>query len=61
MPSVSQKQAKFFRIAAHNKEFAERMGIDQKVAKEWVKKDKQQSVERLPIKASKEHYPSSHW
>lgn len=40
MPSKSEKQARTMRAAAHDKEFADRMGIDQDVAKEFVEADK---------------------
>lgn len=40
MPSKSPKQAKTMRAAAHNKEFAKKVGIPQKVAKEFRKEDK---------------------
>ena len=40
MPSKSAKQHKFMEAAAHNKEFAKKAGISQKVAKEFVKADK---------------------
>jgi hypothetical protein len=35
MPSVSKKQERFMAAAAHNKEFAKKAGISQKVAKEF--------------------------
>lgn len=41
MPSKSEKQRRFMQAAAHSKEFAEKAGIDQKVAKEFVEKDKE--------------------
>lgn len=40
MPSVSAKQAKLMRAAAHNKAFADRAGIKQSVAKDFVAADK---------------------
>lgn len=39
MPSKSKKQEKLMRAAAHNKEFADKVGIDQKVAREWMEAD----------------------
>ena len=39
MPSKSPIQEKTMRAAAHNKEFADKLGIDQKVAKEFVQAD----------------------
>lgn len=43
MPSVSKKQEKFMRIAAHDPEFAKRNKISQKVAREFVQADKKKS------------------
>ena len=40
MPSKSAKQRRTMRAAAHNKAFARKMGIPQKVAKHFVKADK---------------------
>lgn len=40
MPSKSPKQARTMRDAAHDKVFAKKVGIPQKVAKEYVKADK---------------------
>lgn len=40
MPSTSAKQKKFMAAAAHNKGFAKRAGISQKVAKEFNRADK---------------------
>lgn len=39
MPSKSAKQARTMAAAAHNPEFAKKMGIPQKVAKEFNKAD----------------------
>lgn len=39
MPSKSKKQARTMRAAAHDKEFAKRMGIPQDVAREFVSAD----------------------
>ena len=46
MPSKSKKQARTMRVAAHDKEFADRMGIPQDVAKEFVEADKAQKEEK---------------
>lgn len=35
MPSVSDKQAKFFRAVAHSPEFAKKAGVPQSVGKEF--------------------------
>ena len=40
MPSKSKSQERFMRAAAHDSRFAKKTGIDQKVAKEFVKADK---------------------
>lgn len=40
MPSVSKKQARTMRAAAHNKDFAKKMGIPQSVAKDFEAADK---------------------
>lgn len=45
MPSKSKKQAKLMRAAAHNKDFADKVGIDQEVAKEWSDADKRKEEE----------------
>lgn len=42
MPSKSEKQARTMRAAAHDKEFADRNGIPQDVAKEFVEADRKQ-------------------
>lgn len=40
MPSKSPKQARTMRAAAHDKQFAKKLGIPQTVAKEYVAADK---------------------
>jgi len=40
MPSKTKKQARTMAAAAHNPEFARKMGIPQKVAKEFNQADK---------------------
>ena len=40
MPSKSPKQARTMRAAAHNPRFAKKVGISQKVAREFVAADK---------------------
>jgi hypothetical protein len=40
MPSKSPAQKKMMQAAAHNKEFAKKAGVPQKVAKEFVAADK---------------------
>lgn len=39
MPSKTAKQAKAMRAAAHSPKTAKKMGVSQKVAKEFAKKD----------------------
>lgn len=39
MPSVSSKQARTMQAAAHNKAFAKKVGIPQKVAREFAAAD----------------------
>lgn len=39
MPSTSKKQAKVMAAAAHNPKFAKKVGIPQKVAKDFNKAD----------------------
>jgi hypothetical protein len=46
MPSVSDKQEKFMRIAAHSSEFATKNHISQKVAEEFYAADKAKSRPR---------------
>jgi hypothetical protein len=40
MPSKSKKQERLMAAAAHDKDFAKRVGINQKVAKEFNEADK---------------------
>jgi hypothetical protein len=40
MPSKSKAQEKLMNAAAHNKEFADKVGVPQKVAKEFNEADK---------------------
>lgn len=42
MPSVSEKQERTMRAAKHNPAFAKKMGIPQKVAREFVDADRKQ-------------------
>jgi hypothetical protein len=39
MPSKSKKQARTMRAAAHDKGFAKKLGIPQRVAREYVRAD----------------------
>lgn len=40
MPSKSKAQERLMQAVAHNPEFAKKVGIKQKVGKEFVKEDK---------------------
>lgn len=50
MPSVSPRQSRTMKAAAHDKKFAERMDIPQKVAREFVAADKRKAAKRSPGK-----------
>jgi len=52
MPSKSEKQHRLMEAAAHNKEFADKVGIDQKTAREFLEADKRRD-EELSHKHSK--------
>jgi hypothetical protein len=43
MPSKSPKQAKLMRAAAHSRTFAQKTGVPQTVAKEFVRADKRKA------------------
>lgn len=43
MPSKSKKQARTMRAAKHNPAFAKKVGIPQKVAREFVAADKRKA------------------
>ena len=44
MPSKSTKQARLMAAAAHSADFAERVGVPMKVAKDFVKADKKSGM-----------------
>lgn len=46
MPSKSAKQARTMAAAAHNPKFAKRVGIPQKVAKEFNRADKGSGIRK---------------
>jgi hypothetical protein len=52
MPSKSAQQHRFMEAAAHNPAFAEKAGIPQKVAKEFVAADKK-ATKRTSSKRSR--------
>lgn len=48
MPSTSEKQKRFMRAAAHDKDFADRNHIPQKVAREFVEADQKEAKKDSP-------------
>ena len=46
MPSKTEKQRRLMQAAAHDKAFAERVGVDQEVAKEFYEADKKAEQEK---------------
>jgi TonB family protein len=52
--STSQAQFRTMAAAAHNPEFAKKVGIDQSVAKEFHSADKSSSYKKLPKKATED-------
>lgn len=58
MPSKSAQQHRFMEAAAHNAAFAEKAGIAQKVAKEFVAADKRAAKKKPAKKAVKKRTPS---
>lgn len=48
MPSKTPKQARTMQAAAHNPQFAAKMGIPQKVAREFVKADTGKTAKSAP-------------
>lgn len=53
MPSKTAKQRFFMTIAAHDKDFADKAGIDQKVAKEFHQADKAKEAEEKKKSSAK--------
>jgi len=53
MPSTSKKQENFMRAVAHNKEFADKVGVDQKVGEDFEAADKAQSPQKRAAKPEK--------
>ncbi len=53
MPSKSEKQHAFMRIAGHDKTFADKVGIPQETAQEFYDADKKQGLYQKPGKAKK--------
>ena len=54
MPSSSEKQARTMRAAAHDPEFAKRMGIPQSIAREFVAADQARKKKKSKVKARKD-------
>ena len=50
MPSVSKKQQNLMRAAAHDKAFASKVGVPQKVAREFNRADQKKSQHKSPSK-----------
>ena len=48
MPSKSDSQRKLMNIVAHDKEFAKKVGIPQKVGKEFHEADKKLDQQKKP-------------
>lgn len=48
MPSKSTKQARLMAVAAHDREFARKAGVPQKVAKEFNRADQKSGALRRP-------------
>lgn len=59
MPSKSKAQAHLMQAAAHNPEFAKKVGIKQDTAKEWSNKDSKDRTKKLPDKVAKETYTTT--
>ncbi len=53
MPSKSKAQHRLMEAVAHSKEFAEKTGIPQEVAKEFVKEDAEHPDRKLPERIEK--------
>lgn len=50
MPSVSEKQHRFFEAVAHSPEFAAKAGVPQKVGKDFAKADDKAGIAKAPSK-----------
>ena len=53
MPSKSQKKNRFMHAAAKDKKMAKRLGVPQRVAKDYVKADEGRKIKRLPMHVKK--------
>lgn len=54
MPSKSKKQHNLMAAAAHNKEFADRVGVPQEVARKFIEEDKKKEGESKTQDQNKE-------
>ena len=59
MPSKSAQQHRFMEAAAHNATFAEKAGIPQDVAREFVAADKKKARKRKPSAQRKSNRKTS--
>jgi hypothetical protein len=59
MPSKSAQQHRFMEAAAHNPTFAEKAGISQDVAREFVAADKKKARKRKPSSQRKSRRKTS--
>lgn len=48
MPSKTDRQKKFMRAVSHSKEFAAKVGVPQKVGKEFEAADKAKDKKKIP-------------
>jgi hypothetical protein len=57
MPSKSKAQNRMMHAVAHDKKLGQRLGVPQKVAKEYVKADAARKIKKLPlhVKKAKKH------
>lgn len=55
MPSKTKKQARTMAAAAHNPEFAKKMGIPQGVAKEYNQADAHKPKGKSKLKGKRKH------
>lgn len=58
MPSVSKKQRNMMAAAAHNPQFAKKVGVPQSVAKDFNAADKGHFGKQLPTRKGKKKAPS---
>ena len=50
MPSTSKRQAAFMRAVAHNKGFAKKTNVPQKVGRDFAVADKGKDLSKLPLR-----------